>query len=112
QTAREAASSATMLMTTCTIAAASRGESATVAPSTARASDLARLRLYTTTGNFSESRRFAMPEPISPNPRIATRVLDIVWFILWEQRSLALLLLASRARDCAARVRTLRIALA
>src|SRR5579863_9683713 len=110
QTAREAASSATMPITTRACAAASRGEPATVAPSAARASAFSRLRLYTVTGNFSDSRRPAMPVPISPNPKIATCGFGIILLTLWKQRSPASLRLAPPAPGCAAPVRSLRIA--
>src|SRR5579871_225469 len=75
QICREASSSATMLMITSARAAASYGEPATDAPCVASPCALSRLRLNTVSGKPALRSRCAMPEPMMPRPRKATRAL-------------------------------------
>ena len=72
QTAREAASSASMLMMIEAPFAASAGVDARRAPASTNACAFAAVRLYTTTENPAFSRFAAMPPPIVPSPSIAT----------------------------------------
>jgi hypothetical protein len=75
--ARDATSSATIAITTSARADASRGVSAMKAPEAAYVSAFARVRLCTVTGNPKDRRREAIPPPMIPKPKIATRGFDI-----------------------------------
>ena len=73
QISREAASSATIAMTTSAPSAASRGVAATRAPLSSSACALARVRFQTVRSKPLASQLAAMPAPIVPRPRSATR---------------------------------------
>src|SRR5580704_17207703 len=92
-------------------AAASRGVGATVAPAAASGAALSRLRLNTARGKFAESRRDAMPAPMMPRPRSATRGLAAVSVIeVWSGPKLGLN--SPRERNFRARGQNLRLPLA
>ena len=78
QTPRDAASSATIAITTSARADASRGVSATRTPEAPYFSAFSRLRLYTVSGNPMDRRREAIPPPMIPKPSIATCGFDII----------------------------------
>src|SRR5271170_1812709 len=112
QTAREALSSASMEIMMSARAAASRGVRATYAPAFAKGAVFSGLRLYTASGNPAVRTRPAIPVPINPNPRIATRGLVIYSFTPVELLLLEPAWQRPLVADCAARGRSLRIGLA
>src|SRR5262249_33994137 len=93
QTEREAASSATMAKITSAPAAASRGVTAALAPLAASTCALAGGRFQTERGKPLASQLAAMPPPITPRPRSATRCMKL----LPEDLSLSRLLQHVRA---------------
>ena len=72
-TERTAAASASMVMTTPAPATASAGSACATAPAAARLAARSGVRFHTSTGSPARSRLWAMPAPIVPKPRTATR---------------------------------------